>query len=130
MRITALDLLLGTPRLQRRIEAERLLLQRDLDLVEVNTQELRTGLARKATSLPALAAAAAGGFVATKLFSRPRRARSESSPDNEPNKTLVASTQLASQLIMPLLIGWVQARFAPPVQHEPASAPPESPTES
>lgn len=129
MRITALDLLLGTPRLQRRIEAERLLLQRDLDLVDANTQELRAGLARKATSLPALAAAAVGGFVATKLFSRPRRARSESSPDSEPNKTLVASTQLASQLLMPLLIGWVQGRFAPPAQQASDSESQNSPTE-
>lgn len=125
MRITAMDLLLGTPRLQRRIDAERALLQRDLDVVEANTQELRAGLTRKATSLPALAAAAVGGFVTTKLLSHPRRARSTSAPEHEPNAALTASTSLAWQFLMPLLLGWVRERFAPP-----AAKPEEEPTES
>lgn len=49
MRIISLDLLLGTPRLQKRIDAERALLQRDLALVDDSTQQLRAGIARKAT---------------------------------------------------------------------------------
>jgi hypothetical protein len=115
MRIISLDLLLGTPRLQRRIDAEQALLQRDLALVEDNTRQLRTGIARTATSLPALAAATAGGFLATRLASA-RRHRPVVVKEGEPHAALAASTSLAWQVLMPLLVSWVQARFAPPTQ--------------
>jgi hypothetical protein len=126
MRITMLDLLLGTPRLQRRIDAERALLQRDLAVVDGNTQQLRAGLVDKATSLPALAAAVASGFVVAKLASRPRRARPPHETEGEPNAVLAASTSLAWQFLMPMLVSWMQARFAPPAPKEPEE---ELPTE-
>jgi hypothetical protein len=126
MRIVSLDLLLGTPRLQKRIDAERALLQRDLALVDDSTQQLRAGIARKATSLPALAASVATGFIATKLAARPRRPRppSEQNAEHEPNAVLTASTSLAWQVLMPLVISWIQARFAPP---EPRREPTDRP---
>lgn len=118
MRIISLDLLLGTPRLQRRIEGERMLLERDLQVARGNTDLLREGAARQATSLPALAAALATGFVVTKFARRPRRpARRDPDRDaadeREGNATLTAATSLAWQFVMPLLLNWVQAKFAP-----------------
>lgn len=134
MRIISLDLLLGTPRLQRRIDAERALLQRDLARVDDNTRQLRAGAVRTATSLPTLAAALATGFVVTKLASRPRPRRPrpagrEDHEEREPsaaNAALAASTSLAWQFVMPMLISWLQARFAPA---EPKREPEDNPTE-
>lgn len=132
MRIISLDLLLGTPRLRRRIDAELALLQRDRAVVEDSTRQLRAGVIAKATSLPALAAAVATGFVTTKLASRPRRPRPEGETEHEtehkPNAALAASTSLAAQFLMPLVIGWMQARFAPPApprDEEPETFPTE-----
>jgi hypothetical protein len=131
MRIISLDLFLGTPKLQRRIDAERALLRRDLAVVDDNTRQLRAGAVRKATSLPALAAALATGFVVTKMAGRPRRPRpAEDYEEREPSAAsaaLGASTSLAMQFLMPMLVGWVQARFAPPAPQEPEE---EFPAES
>jgi hypothetical protein len=131
MRIISLDLLLGTPRLQRRIDAERALLQRDLAVVDDNLQQLRAGVVRTATSLPALAAALATGFVVTKMASRPRPPRPAADhEEKEPSAAsaaLAASTSLAWQFVMPMLIGWLQARFAPPAPQSPEEKLPKEP---
>jgi hypothetical protein len=141
MRIISLDLLLGTPRLQRRIDAELALLQRDIAVVGDNTQQLRAGISRKATSLPALAAAGATGFLAARMAVRKRRGtaagedaeppESNQKEKNDPRTALGPVTSLAWQVIMPLLVGWIQARFSPvevvpPVAPAPA-APPTDP---
>lgn len=118
MRIISRDLLLGTSRLQRRIDGEHALLERDLEVARGNTQRLRDGTARKVTSLPALAGAVAAGFLFTKVARAPRRAprREETEPrEREGNAALNATTSLAWQFVMPLLLSWVQARFAPKV---------------
>lgn len=129
MRITPLDLLLGTPRLQRRIDAERALLRRDLESVKEDTGRLRAGITRTATSVPALAAAVAGGFVAGKLARAPRRVvvspvDGEAAERRQGNAALDSALSLAGQFLMPMVIGWVQARFGP--QPEPEM---KSPTE-
>lgn len=117
MSIISLDLLLGTPRLQRRIKAELALLERDLEVARDNTRTLRAGVAQKATSLPALAAALAAGFVVTKVARMPRRPAAardhESTDDHEGSAALNAATSLAWQFVMPMLMNWVQERFAP-----------------
>jgi hypothetical protein len=135
MRITPLDLLLGTPRLQRRIDGERALLTRDLDSVRENAGQLRIGIARKATSLPALAAAVASGFVAAKLARAPRRvvvAQADEPVDarrRDGSAVLDTAISLAGQFLMPMVFGWIQSRFAPQPEPRPEPEPQEdSPT--
>jgi hypothetical protein len=103
MRTTLLDLLLGTPRLRRRIDAELTQLQRDIVTVHTSTHRLRQGIARKATSLPALAIAAASGFVVTKF------ARS-STLQNSVGKL---TGNITWQLLMPLAFTWIRAMLTP-----------------
>lgn len=105
------------------------LLQRDLIVAQDNTQQLREGAVRTATSLPALAAAAASGFIIAKIARAPRRPRRIADPAakiSAADAALNASTSLAWQFLMPLAISWIQARFAP---QEPAAHSEEQPTE-
>lgn len=111
----SLDLLLGTPRLQRRIEGELALLERDREIARGNTQLLREGVAHKVTSLPALAGAVAAGFLVTKVTRAPLSGPSRPAEERGGNAVLNASTSLAWQFAMPLLLGWIQTRFAPKV---------------
>jgi hypothetical protein len=113
MRITSLDLLLGTPRLQRRIKAELAQLPQDIAAVRDSGRQLRHGIAQKTTSLPALAIALASGFVVGKIARVPRW-----------NLNAGALTSgLWWQLLMPLVSGWVQSKLS---EHaEPEQSTPE-----
>lgn len=106
MRITPLDLLLGTSRLQRRINTELAQLPHDIAAVRNRTHELRNGVAHKATSLPMLAIAAASGFVIAKLA---RSTRLQTGIG-------ALTGTLAWQLLMPVAYSWIQAAMTPAAQ--------------
>ena len=110
MRLSLRDLLIGTPRLQHRINTEVEQLHRDLAAVRHDSQQLRDGIAVAATSLPALAGAAAVGFVATKIA---HRQRSHPAEADAPHVATPLSQSLLWQLLTPLAISWIQTKFAP-----------------
>lgn len=103
MRIISLDLLLGTPRLKRRVEAELAQLTRDVATMRENGHQLHEGIAKKATSLPALAIATASGFVIGKI------SRSQRWHDGAHKMT----SSLLWQLLTPFAFNWIQAALAP-----------------
>ena len=111
MRIISLDLLLGTPRLQRRVDAERAQLQGDISTLREHTQRLREGVTETATSLPALAIAGLSGFAIAKIVRAPRRSKAAAASDD------IGSGLLGTlwwQVLMPMGFSWLQARLAPP----------------
>jgi hypothetical protein len=114
MRIISLDLLLGTGRIQRRVNAELALLQKDFVAVKTNTQELRNGIAEKATSLPALALVGIGGFAIGKMARAPRRAPTKEETSAAPSSGLTSI--LWWQVLMPMAFSWIQARLITPPQ--------------
>jgi hypothetical protein len=116
MRIISLDLILGTPRLQRRIKTELEQLPQDIAAVRNSGRLLRQGIAHTATSLPALAISVASGFVVGKIARAPRR---------QINTSALTNT-FWWQLLMPLVSGWIQAKFAAPEPEQ--AAPDQSPT--
>lgn len=108
MRLISLDLILGAPRLQQRIEIELAQLTHDVATVRQCSQQLRQGIAHKVTSLPGLAIAVGSGFVVGKLS----RAKHWRGAGNATNTASTTST-LWWQLLMPLVISWLQTAVAP-----------------
>jgi hypothetical protein len=124
MRIISLDLLLGTGRIQRRVNAELALLQSDLAAVKNNTQELREGITHTATSLPALALIGIGGFAIGKMAAKPRRNEANEVKQEEKKSTPAGglTSILWWQLLMPMAFSWIQARLITPPQDPEAEA--------
>lgn len=126
-----LDLLLGTRRLRREIEAQAQCLERDIEHEQLARAQLRQTVIARATSPLGLACAVAAGFIAGKA----QRAR-----DGSPSRITtaisdsttgliggIAAAALAAmrtvgwQIIMPAVVEWVRTKIQGepnPVQNE------------
>ena len=93
-----LDLLLGTRRLRRRIDAQALLLQTDIEQARLRKAQLRQHFVARATSPLGLGIAAATGFVLARASGPLRRPL---------HAGATALATLGWRLLFPLATGWL-----------------------
>ena len=117
----ALDLMLGTRRLRRRIEQQTQQLQRDIEHEQHARAQFRQTFAARATSPLGLLSAAGAGFVAGKVAARPKQ--SDRHPiANIAALALIAARSIGMQVIVPMAVEWVQSKFAKRKKQEGADA--------
>lgn len=108
------DLLLGTNRLRRKIAEESVQFGHDIERVKTANSQLREVATARLTSPLALVSATAAGFIAGKLTSHsPRTKRaSKQGIDNIIALTLTTARSLGMQVLLPMVIAWVQTKFS------------------
>ena len=112
------DLLLGTRRLRREIDAQSRLLRHDVERVKTTTTQLRHATVAAITSPLGLLGAMGAGFVAGRLAGPSRRAQRLSrravdhAVGNATAFALATARTIGLQVLLPLLFEWLQTRLS------------------
>lgn len=101
---TPFDLLLGTRRLRRKIDAQVLLMHADIEQAHLKTEQLRQHFAARATSPLGLGIAAAAGFLVAQA-GRPLRHPLQAGA--------AALTSMGWRLLFPVAFSWLTQTALP-----------------
>lgn len=117
------DLLLGTRRLRREIDAQSQQLEQDIARVEQAKVQLRQTAVARITSPLGLLSALGVGFIAGKMAGRPAAAKpiAKYAIGSMAALTLNTVRAIGTQVALPLAIEWLQTRFAKRKNGEPTS---------
>lgn len=111
--MSALDLLLGTRRLRRKIEVQAQQLHRDIEHEQLARAHLRQTFVQRVTSPLGLLSAVGAGFVAGKIGGRSSNTdRAAHAVASAITLAIAAARSVAVQVALPMANEWFQSKFA------------------
>ncbi len=123
------DLLLGTRRLRGEISAQSQQLERDIERVKFTTVQLRRTAVARMTSPLGLLSAMAAGFITGKIGGRrsPPKRIAKRATASIAALALSTARSVGMQVVLPMAMQWVQAKFTDKSSAESTSSQSTSP---